>query len=264
MFLGGEAISSQRLVSWQDSPYYNAIISNVYGVAECSDVSSFYELSDYEKYNKSSVPAGIPIYNNDLYIVDDDKNLLPLGAVGEIGIAGIGLGFGYRNDEELTKQKFTTLANGTKVYLTGDLGKLMNGMIEFYGRKDYQVKVRGNRIELGDIENAMRQMEFVKEAVVVYDSDKEKLNAYIERKEDNTEKSKEEFIHDIYQGIKSTLPSYMIPDYIYLVEKLPMNQHGKIDRIALLKSNAMDMEEFTEYQLDGKQKYIHDQICELL
>ena len=157
---------------WATAPECNAEIANVYGAAECSDVSSFYRLHDYDRYVETSVPIGKPIYNSQVYLVDQNLKQVPIGVTGEICLAGDGVGKGYLTDPFLTAEKFVKNPFGKSpeelFYRTGDLGRyLPDGNLEFNGRIDHQVKVRGQRIELGEIETALRQHEGVKEAVVV-------------------------------------------------------------------------------------------------
>ena len=145
---------------------------NVYGAAECTDVSSFYRLRDYERYAKTSVPIGKPIANSQVYILDEHLEPVPFGASGEICIAGDGVGKGYINDAEMTAAKFVPNPFGggpeARLYRTGDVGRFLpDWNLEFVGRVDHQVKLRGFRIDLGDIEAPIRQSPAVKEAVVL-------------------------------------------------------------------------------------------------
>src|SRR6185295_7451439 len=106
LFLGGEAISASRLRDWAASPDRKAEIANVYGAAECSDVSSFYRLVDFDRYARTSVPIGKPIYNSRIYLLDEALRPVPIGVGGEICLAGDGVGHGYANDAALTARKF--------------------------------------------------------------------------------------------------------------------------------------------------------------
>jgi amino acid adenylation domain-containing protein len=106
LFLGGEAISASRVKPWATSADCKAQIANVYGAAECSDVSSFYRLYDYDRYVETSVPIGKPIYNSQVYLVDQNLKQVPIGVTGEICLAGDGVGKGYLTDPFLTAEKF--------------------------------------------------------------------------------------------------------------------------------------------------------------
>jgi amino acid adenylation domain-containing protein len=239
LFLGGEAISASRLRGWATSGDGVPEIANVYGAAECSDVSSFYRLHDFERYARTSVPIGTPIYNNRVYILDEELRLLPIGVVGEICLAGDGVGRGYINDAALTARKFVDDPfgePGAKLYRTGDLGRhLPDGNLEFMGRIDHQVKIRGLRIELGEIETLLRAYPGVKEAVAVASEQAPgdwRLTAYYTCKEGEpaAAAASEEALRD---ELARKLPAYMVPNLFVRLREMPLNPNGKIDREAL-------------------------------
>jgi amino acid adenylation domain-containing protein len=241
LFLGGEPISASRLKKWTESEHFHAKVANVYGIAECTDVSIFYVLKDYDRYIKSSVPAGIPIFNTRFYILDDDLKLVPKGIVGEIFIGGDGLGKGYINDEALTAEKFIpnplSQTPGEKLYRTGDFGRVLpDGNVEYLGRGDQQIKIRGLRIDLGDIETAIRQNDMIKEAVVAdkaLSQQDRRLIAYLVKEQDNDDLTDEDVINRIRKFLNEKLPSYMVPNLFCVLDKLPLTPNGKIDRNAL-------------------------------
>ena len=254
VFLGGEAISASRLVEWYRTEYCKAIISNVYGVAECSDVSSYYELCNFDKYISDSVPIGYPIYNSQLYIINSKGEYLPIGSVGEICIAGIGVGAGYINDSKLTQEKFVRLTDGLEVYLTGDMGRFTGNYIEYAGRKDHQVKIRGNRVELGDIENAIRQINFIKEVVVVINKS-EIVVAYLEIIESEIDFEEDsQLISQVYHELRKKMPPYMIPDRLQIIETIPVNHNGKIDRLKLSSMEISTRDEVFEDITDSEKE----------
>jgi amino acid adenylation domain-containing protein len=236
LFLGGEAISASRLMSWATSKERTAEIANVYGAAECSDVSSFYRLHDFERYARTSVPIGKPIYNHRVYILDEELRLLPAGVVGEICLAGDGVGRGYVNDAALTARKFVVDPfgeGGAQLYRTGDLGRyLPDGNLEFVGRIDHQVKIRGLRIELGEIETLLRALPGIKEAVAVATEHAPgdwRLTGYYTCTEDEPAES-EDALRD---ALARKLPAYMVPNHFVRLREMPLNPNGKIDREAL-------------------------------
>jgi amino acid adenylation domain-containing protein len=241
VFLGGEAISASRIADWASSPACNAELVNVYGAAECSDVSAFYRLHDYGCYVEESVPIGYPIYNSQVFIVDDALSLQPEGSVGEICIAGRGVGRGYLNDAALTRAKFVQNPFSSDpqniLYRTGDLGyRKPDGTLLFKGRADHQIKVRGQRVELGDIEAALRQLTSVKEAIVV-DSQKAdgdcRLTAFVvPRRSANGGGD----LADAWRSdLEARLPGHMVPNEFVAVPALPLSPNGKVDRQALLE-----------------------------
>jgi amino acid adenylation domain-containing protein len=240
VFLGGEAISASRIADWANSPACNAELVNVYGAAECSDVSAFYRLHDYGRYVEESVPIGYPIYNSQVFIVDEALSLQPEGSVGEICIAGRGVGRGYLNDADLTHAKFVQNPFSSDpqdvLYRTGDLGyRKPDGTLLFKGRVDHQIKVRGQRVELGDIEAALRQLTSVKEAIVV-DSRKAdgdcRLTAFVvPRQFANGGDLTDAWRNDL----EAKLPGHMVPNEFVVLPALPLSPNGKVDRQTLLE-----------------------------
>lgn len=241
LFLGGEAISASRLKNWATAQDCKTGIANVYGAAECSDVSSYYVLHDFDRYVNSSVPIGKHIHNTQIYLLDDSLQLVPSGVIGEICLAGDGVGKGYINDAALTARKFP--ANpfakdpDIRIYRTGDLARyLPDGNLEFMGRIDSQVKIRGQRVELGEIETVLRQQANVKEAVVIQSqvsADFKRLVAYIVPKQSASPCDQNELIDELRTALASKLPQYMAPNAFVVLAEMPLNPNGKVDRGAL-------------------------------
>ena len=237
VFLGGEPISAARLRAWAEDS--DTEVANVYGAAECSDVSSFYRLKDYARYARSSVPIGKPIANSKIYLLDETLAAVPVGAAGEICIGGVGVGKGYINDADLTTEKFVSdpysNAPGERLYRTGDLARLgPDWNLEFVGRIDHQIKIRGFRVHLGDIEVSLRQCFGVRDAVVLkkeFAPGDERLVAYVVQ----MEHARAELSEEIRSALKERLPEYMVPAAIVTLQQLPLNPNGKIDREALLR-----------------------------
>ena len=238
LFLGGEAISATRLRDWAESGACRTEVVNVYGAAEATDVSTFYRLHDYARYSATSVPIGKPIFNSQVYILDDDLTPVGFGESGEICIAGDGVGAGYINDAALTAQKFVRNPfgddPGALLYRTGDVARFLPDWdLEFVGRVDHQVKLRGYRIDLGDIESALRQSPVIREAVVLPRQDAagdQRLVAYVSLKE---EKTPQELNVHLRSFLKDRLPKYMLPNDYVTLEAMPLSPNGKIDRNAL-------------------------------
>ena len=158
---------------------------NMLGQTETTGIVAVYPIENPENHQTGIVPAGRPIGNTKIYLLDENLKPVPFGATGEIYIGGAGIGRGYLNQPELTTEKFVSdpYSNDSQLYKTGDFGRyLSDGQIEFLGRVDNQVKIRGHRIELGEIETALRSLESVHEAVVVVKDDAQdgqKLVAYV-------------------------------------------------------------------------------------
>lgn len=227
VFTSGEALTLNQAERFNEL-FTGTALMNLYGPTEASiDVTYF----DCKKENLgSSVPIGKPIDNTQIYIVDKFRNLLPLGAIGEICLGGVGLARGYLNRPDLTAEKFIAnpFREGERIYRTGDLGKWRpDGNIEYLGRIDDQVKIRGFRIELDEIASVLQKHPNVKDAVVVARTvkrqDKE-LVAYFTGNSGALE---------LKEYLREQLPSYMIPVYYVKIEAIPLTSNGKANRKAL-------------------------------
>ncbi|QUH28820.1 non-ribosomal peptide synthetase [Vallitalea guaymasensis] len=203
---------------------------NNYGPTENTVVTTSFAVNEEYK----NIPIGKTVSNTEIYILDKDKNLQPVGIPGELCISGRGLARGYVNNLSLTQEKFikNPFTDGERMYKSGDLARwLPDGNIEFLGRIDSQVKIRGFRIELGEIENQILKYENVKEVVsAVKESGKEDKSIYAYIVSD-----KKLQIQDLKEFLSKTLPAYMIPAYFVQLENMPLNANGKIDKKALLK-----------------------------
>jgi len=187
-----------------------------------------------------TVPIGKPMSNVQMYVLDKQLNPVPVGIIGELHIGGVAVGRGYLNREELTAQKFIKDPFrdefGARIYATGDLARyLPDGNIECLGRTDFQVKIRGNRIELGDIENSILKFPGVRETVVtVYEKDGEKsLLAYVV-----SNKGAKVIAEQLRNYLNRELPEYMVPTYFVNLDAMPLNSSGKVDRKQLPPPNV--------------------------
>ncbi|OCA80648.1 thioester reductase [Chryseobacterium contaminans] len=198
-----------------------------YGPTECTVYATFRKVKDVEGKYVSSI--GRPIANAQAYILSENKELLPVGAIGELYIGGELLAKGYLNNEALTTEKFIAnpFKNEEKLYRTGDLARwLPDGEIEFLGRIDNQIKIRGFRVELGEIERTLSQQENIQEAMVITkDTGNNKyLIAFIVSKP-----ASEKNITSVRSLLKEELPGYMIPSQIVFIDKIPLTANGKTD-----------------------------------
>jgi aspartate racemase len=187
-----------------------------------------------------TVPIGHAISNTNVYVLDQYLNPAPLGIPGELYIGGDGLARGYLNRPELTAERFIRDPFGRKpgaqLYKTGDLVRYRkDGEIEFIGRLDGQVKVRGYRIELGEVETALAEHDSVRDAVVIVRKDQgdKHLAAYVVPRAGATPNSEE-----LRNFLQQRLPGHMVPSVMVVLEELPLDANGKIDRSALLKLNS--------------------------
>jgi amino acid adenylation domain-containing protein len=221
--LGGEPISVPRLRGWLEHSSCKAEVVNSYGPTECTDICLFHRLHRGNLDAFSFVPLGREIPNVEVTIRDENLALLADGEIGELCIAGIGLGAGYLNDAARTAERFVS-----DVYRSGDLAiRLPCGTFEFRGRADHQVKVNGHRIELGEIEIVLSEHDSVTEAVVV--AKQGGLIAHVKGGGDATV---------LREHLTSKLPAYMIPGRFVFLDNFPLTPNGKVDRKALMDETS--------------------------
>ncbi|OME97827.1 hypothetical protein BK129_30835, partial [Paenibacillus amylolyticus] len=207
---------------------------NAYGPTEYTVCSALWNFNSDEMLDKN-VPIGKPIANTEIFIMNRWGQQQPIGVVGELCIAGVGLAQGYLNRSDLTAEKFVEhpYKPEERMYKTGDLARwLPNGNLEYFGRVDHQVKIRGFRIEIGEIESAMQRLSGVQDAVVLARNDKEGqlyLVAYVVMGTETTSMD----VNMIRSGLKKELPDFMVPERFIALEKLPFTPNGKVDRKAL-------------------------------
>jgi len=239
IILGGEPFPHSLLKDLQKIT--TTKIYNLYGPTETTVYSAFKELT-----NEDEITIGEAIENTDIYILNENNKIMPTGVIGEICIAGEGVGSGYYKNEELTNSVFINnpYRESGLLYKTGDLGYI-NSNNEFIclGRKDYQIKLRGFRIELGDIESNILSYPNIDKAIVI-DRDNENnqkyLCAYIVSQE-------EIVINDLQKYLTTKLPNYMVPTYIMQIEKIPLTFNHKVDRKALPLPNVEERHVEKEY-----------------
>jgi amino acid adenylation domain-containing protein len=248
LMIGGEAIVPSDVLFWQRR-FPDVRLINHFGPTEATVGCCALEISkSASEYH--SIPIGRPIWNTQIYILDEHREPVPLGIPGELYIGGAGVARGYLNRPELTAEKFVgdPFADeaGARMYRTGDLGRWVgDGNIEFLGRNDFQVKIRGFRIELGEIESRLIQHPGVREAVVVVHEDgrgDKRLIAYYiaaaREKEQSDEPAGEQQegslgAEELRSHLSQQLPEYMVPVAYVRLESLPLTPNGKLDRKAL-------------------------------
>jgi amino acid adenylation domain-containing protein len=223
---------------------------NIYGPTETTVCCFLTQLS----VEDDPITIGTPIANTTVYLLDANKNPVNEGQVGEIVIAGDGVSLGYLNKPELTDERFLTdpfnTVSGGKMYLSGDLGKLLpNGEVQCLGRIDHQVKVRGYRIELGEIEQALFSVDGVKSAIVI--AEKDILIAFIEA--DREFDNEQDQIRLWRSELASQLPSFMVPHDFNILEQLPTTLSGKIDRKALSNYKSDKIVTYNEPRTDSEE-----------
>jgi len=238
ILLGGESVPQKLINRIIRTVGKDVRIINEYGPTEATVASTFTILRDDEK-----VTIGKPFYNDKVYVMNGNE-LCGIGVPGELCLAGDCLARGYLNRPELTSEKFVKNPFGEgRMYRSGDLARwLPDGNIEYLGRFDDQVKIRGFRVELGEIENRIREIDGIKDCVVIARADntgENTINAFVvSDKEINTS--------DVRNELGKTLPEYMIPAFMMQIDCIPTNRNGKVDKRALPDIEAKAMNEYVE------------------
>ncbi len=241
IILGGESVIEHDIAMSQRY-FKNTTFVNLYGQSEASYNSSLH-ISPTEDIK--GMTLGKVVDETEIYVIDEEGEEVEPLKIGEILIASPFISLGYWKDAEKTKSVFGYDPDLGGLYWTGDLGRLMgDGSIEFIGRKDYQIKIRGYRVELGEIESKLLKHEKVKEAAVIAKTDSDgdsSLCAYIIGTDIETTSD------ELREYLAKELPNYMIPSYFILLDKLPLTPNGKLDRKALAEINTNTNPE-TEYE----------------
>jgi len=251
--LGGEGLTGQVVKKTLNVIAPGCMLCNGYGPTEASINCTFFSLTREEMAAnaRENIPIGRPCDRAEIYILDQHFNPQPIGAAGELCIAGPGLSRGYLNCPGLTAEKFSFnrsyRTHGTYIlYKTGDLARwLPDGNIEFLGRMDQQVKVRGFRIELGEIESCLSLYPAIKETVVLarqHESGGNYLSAYFV-----AQSPEHPTVSQLREFLSKRLPDYMIPAYFIQLDSIPLTSTGKIDRKALPKPGETVIDTGSEY-----------------
>ncbi|MBA3924510.1 MAG: amino acid adenylation domain-containing protein, partial [Nostocaceae cyanobacterium] len=274
LLFGSEMANVDRVrsVLQQGKPQH---LIHVYGPTENTTFSTWYEVQDVSE-NATTIPIGQAIANTQVYLLDANLNPVPPGVNGEIYLGGDGLALGYLNRPELTASKFVS-AEFSRLYKTGDRALYRaNGNLEFLGRTDSQIKIRGFRVELGEVEAVVAQHPMVQTAVVVVreiESDRQLIAYVVPISAIPTER-------DLRSFVKTKLPAYMLPSAFVVLDTLPLTANGKVDHKALPSPNLAvareinptvapttsleaSLEELWTQLLGRKQMGIHDNFFEL-
>jgi aspartate racemase len=235
VLVGGEALP-QALASELVSATTGDVL-NMYGPTETTVWSTTQRVANAD----CAVPIGRPIANTRVYVLDAEGRRTPIGVTGELYIGGDGVVRGYHERPALTTERFLPdpfREPGQRMYRTGDVVRMRaDGVLEFFGRNDFQVKIRGHRIELGEIEQALAAHDSVNEAVVVARSDERgdsRLIAYVVAAEQGCVSP-----DSLREHLRSKLPPFMVPSSFLAVDSFPLTPNGKIDRKALPEPEAI-------------------------
>lgn len=225
----GEVMPNKQLNTWRKK-FPSALYANLYGPTEITDVCTYY-IVDREFTDNEPLPIGFPCRNTDIIVLNYRDELVREEEVGELCVRGSCLSLGYYDDEEKTNKAFIqnplNKRYREKIYRTGDMVKYneYNELI-YLCRKDYQIKHMGHRIELGEIETVAFSIRGVLQSCALYDEVNKKIRLFCVTEEINEK--------DIYCNLKKLLPRYMLPSIITIINTMPMNANGKVDRVYLM------------------------------
>ncbi|MFE3960145.1 non-ribosomal peptide synthase/polyketide synthase, partial [Nocardia sp. NPDC059091] len=229
VFASGEALPAPTAQKLRELT--GARLHNLYGPTEAAVDVTYHEVTDTDL---TVVPIGRPVFNTRLYVLDSRLNLVAPGVAGELYLSGKQLATGYITRPELTADRFVAnpFGHGERLYRTGDLAKWnRDGEIEYLGRTDFQVKLRGLRIELGEIEAALLAQPAIAQSVVVVRTDAhagDQLVGYVVREPEAVVD-----IDAVKAALSGSLPAYMVPAALVVLDAFPVNASGKLDRKAL-------------------------------
>lgn len=258
LMVTGEIVKPNLVNEWLAS-FADVPLVNAYGPTEASDDITHFITTNPVTIER--VPVGKPLINCNIYILDKDKRLCPTGVIGDLYVSGVCVGRGYLKDPQKTAAAFTTdpfsKSDPVRMYYTGDMGCWMpDGNIDFHGRQDRQVKIRGNRIELGDIEHHLQQIDGIDDAVVLLGKgthDEAVLRAVIiPQKELNPE------LEVIRKQLGLKVPSYAIPNQILVLDQFPLTTNGKVDHKKLAGLLEDDQRTTYERPITPYEKYLAD------
>ncbi len=241
VIFGGDRLSPEELRDWVSIyPLEQVRLINMYGITETTVHVTYGPLCQEHIQGGGSIsPIGVPLPETRVYVCDDEMNLQPVGVTGELFVGGTGVCRGYLNRPDLNAERFISspFEAGERLYRTGDLGRwLSDGSLEYVGRNDRQVQIRGHRVELGEVQSALASSSAVREAVVTLwqpsddlrDVDK-RIVAYVVLEPG----APEEWKREVSAHLKATLPDYMVPSRIVDIPSVPLTGNGKTNYATL-------------------------------
>jgi amino acid adenylation domain-containing protein len=266
IFCGGEKLDIGPLRRWFERHGDRVKLVNGYGITETTVFVTFREIQPGDLAKPGS-PIGRPLPDLDVYLLDRRGRLVPVGVTGEIHVGGAGLARGYLNRPELTAERFQphpfSSSRTARLYSSGDLARhRTDGDLEFLGRMDDQIKIRGFRVEPGEIEAAIRDYAGVREAVVAMQEPApgdRRLVAYVVWEVPNTDSG------GLRRFVETRLPDYMVPASFVAMPALPHTSSGKVDRSSLpMPEPARGGDDGFVAPRDAVERLLADVWCELL
>lgn len=229
----GEPLSAELINMWYKDLNQQCPIINIFGQTETTGIICYYITKPTQSLT-GIVPIGRPIPETEIFILDEELKRVPEGTEGELCVSNVCVADGYVNNTELTNSKFINNKFNSKsiykIYRTGDLVVSRNDIIFYIGRKDNQVKVRGMRVEIGEIEYAINEIANVEQAVVIPIKEDNNIRLIAFIKESIGSEINNDFIKEY---LSKKIPAHMIPNEIILITSFPLTPNGKIDRLKL-------------------------------
>jgi len=228
IYFGGEVLNLDALRAWQRRMGLSVQLVHVYGPTEATVFSTFFPITELIGEEQMSVPIGRPLSGYRAYVLDEQMKPCPVHAAGELYIGGAGVAQGYLNRPELTEARFLLHEAYGRLYRTGDCVRLLpGGLLDYAARLDDQVKVRGFRVEIGEVETALLQLPAIREAAVISqqgaDGNRMLVALYVAEGADVQDKH-------IIRSLRTFLPDYMIPSRFVRLAEMPLTLNGKLDR----------------------------------
>lgn len=251
VIVGGEKVKRSKVDLWRKNISLQIKLLNTYGATEATSISAIFDLMKWDS-SWSDVPIGHPVAGVQMYILNSSLQPVPPGVAGTLYIAGKGLAKEYLNLPKLTSQKFISFPKtGERIYNTGDTAYFsLTGEIIIKGRKDRQIKRRGYRVELEEIEAAISKLDFIETCLVDFDH---YITAYLV----NKQSTNPPLTTEIKTYLRSLLPDYLIPDFIVFLQSMPRLPNGKIDMVTLRAHKKVIDEAVPTINYNSTEQSIH-------
>lgn len=259
VIFGGDRMEAKYLAPWvRKYPLEQTQLINMYGITETTVHVTFHRITrdEIEEGSGTSI-IGHPLPETEVWVLNEYLKPVPIGVTGEMYVSGSGVSSGYLNHPELNTQRFidNPLSGVGKIYKTGDLGRWTeNGTLEYLGRNDYQVQIRGFRVETGEIETILLRMPEIEKAFVMPFEESPGVMALIVYLQGDEKPSQ-----IIRSNLETTLPSYMVPNRFIWLEQFPLTSNGKIDRKALPTPGSIDEDK----QNEAPRNVIEEQLVDI-